>query len=232
MENSGIAIWIEKKNVDFECQSRLFKIINKHTELDDTNFYFSGRLLLLLYKERINSEKFKYNLSKICTNNFIYCHVIIADYNGGTIVIINFNHKLKTKNLNLFKNIPLKPLWYVLNEKEYLSITNLIQFNSYEEIYLESSRSYADNKMVAIKQVVGEFGDKYDKKIKQFKYHLQNEKNINERYRAQINELYNKIDNLQGIIFKQHIAIQKCYDMLQKNHNNTTQTTTFDNTSS
>ena len=142
----GLGIWINKDYVEFKFQAKIHHLIENNIPLENSSVGFSGKQVLLIYNRFVKFKKLKKKISQLCTSKGIFCHVITVSLEKQNIIILNFNETLRMKDTRFFDTSYESPKWYPIDKYDYVCLMNLIQCDTYEEIYLDAVKSYVDEK--------------------------------------------------------------------------------------
>lgn len=167
----GIRICIQKHNIDYKCQKNIEKFFSDNSVIDLEDGVLNLKFLLLVFAEKLNIHKFKKSISKLCINNKIYCHVILLTHNEKIIFIVEFSQKIRYTNITKYINTSIDSNFYHLSNQQHKNILSIIQYDTYEQMYLESNKTYIDKRMGYVQSLVVDVGDRVCKDVKE--YHTQ-----------------------------------------------------------
>lgn len=198
VQYSGIGIWITKYVTEVKLLCKIHKSLNKKTPMKMSNLSFKGQMLLLGYDHPIKTSKFKKIVSQICNNRCMLCHGVVVIIGNKHLVLLNFNSILNTKDENIFNIDNRSPDWYYMERHEYAAFMNLLQINTYEELYMDAIKKYMNDNtnsvMDKIKELVSEiYKDIHDIK-QEIKQSDENQNNIHKKLK-QHEEILQKIES-------------------------------------
>ena len=169
----GIGIWITKEVTDITMLCKIHKLMEKNTVINMSYSYFRGQILLLDYDKPVKYKTFKRMLSKFCLNRGLLCHGIIIIMGKRHLVLLSFSSTFKIKEGEEFNIENLYPQWYCLERHEYTSFVNLLQFSSYEAIYMDAMKKHMNDNTDLVMDKLKELVSGIYKDISQVKKEIQ-----------------------------------------------------------